>query len=246
MSQRKHRRAHLGRDHASGRDGLTGGIGAAGTDLNALVNSLKINFGQPGEQFASLRYCACVNNRGYPTKGVVMAGKHRARTTARRHTEAYALLGTGAITLGLGIALTTGSGVAAADSTNSAVSGSGLSPASGSEPRTTTIRTTISAQSVNTSTYLSAPGAENGTSQAEPPTSVVTTRDSVVRQQNPAVTGDNNPGPAPTLADPLAGQNDQGLTSGIPGLNFAPDIPFIEFGGGGGGLLSKLLSGGLF
>ena len=48
------------------------------------------------------------------------------------------------------------------------------------------------------------------------------------------------------LARQLAGQNDQGLTSGTPGLNFAPDIPFIEFGGGGGGLLAKLLSGGLF
>jgi hypothetical protein len=170
-----------------------------------------------------------------------MAGKHRARTTTRRRTEAYALLGTGAITIGLGVALTTGSGVAAADSTNSAVSGSG------SEPLTKTIRTTISAQSVNTSTYASAPGAENGTSEGQG-TSVVTTRDSVVREQNPAVTGDNNPGPAPTLAETLigAGQNDQGLTAGIPGLNSAPQIPFIDLGGGGGGLLSKLLSGGLF
>jgi len=161
-----------------------------------------------------------------------MAGKHRARSTTRRHTETYALLGTGAITLALGVALTTGSGVAAADSTNSTVSGSGISP-SGSQPQTTIIRTTVSAQSVNTSS-------------GEEPTSVVTTRDSVVRQQNPAVTGDNNPGPAATLAETLAGQTDQGLTLGTPGLNFAPDIPFIEFGGGGGGLLSKLLSGGLF
>ena len=180
-----------------------------------------------------------------------MAGKHRASNTARRHTEAYALLGTGAITLGLSVALTTGSGVAAADSTNSTVSGSGVLPSSGSQPRTTTIRTTISAQSVNTSTYSSVPGAETGTPEEQQATSVVTTRDSVVRQQNPAVTGDNNPGPAPTLAETLvgAGQNDQGLTSGIPGLNSAPDIPFIELGGGGGGLLSRIagaLSGGLF
>ena len=40
------------------------------------------------------------------------------------------------------------------------------------------------------------------------------------------------------------GQTDQGL--GIPGLNSAPQIPFIELGGGGGGLLSKLLGGGVF
>jgi hypothetical protein len=192
-----------------------------------------------GDQLVNLRYCACVNKRGHPTNGEVMAGKHRARTTARRHTEAHVLLGTGAITLGLGIALTTGSGVAAADSNNS-----GNSPSSGNQPPTTTIRTTISAQSVNTSTLL--PGAVNGSSDEGQSTSVVTTRDSVVRQQNPAVTGDNNPGPGPTLAETLigGGQTDQGL--GIPGLNSAPQIPFIELGGGGGGLLSKLLGGGLF
>jgi len=43
--------------------------------------------------------------------------------------------------------------------------------------------------------------------------------------------------------------NDPALTSGIPGLGAAPNIPFIELGGGGGGLLSHIagaLSGGLF
>jgi hypothetical protein len=165
-----------------------------------------------------------------------MAGKHRARTTARRHIEAHALLGTGAITLGLGIALTTGSGVAAADSTNSAVSGSG------SEPPTTIIRTTISAQSVNTSTFASAPRAENVTPGEKQATSVVSTNDRVVRDPNSAVTGDNNPGPGPTLAETLigAGQNDQGLTAGIPGLNAAPNLPIIWPGGGGGGLLQRI------
>lgn len=180
-----------------------------------------------------------------------MAGKHRASNTARRQVEAYALLGAGAITLGLGAALTTGSGVAAADSTNSTVSGSGVLPSNDGQARTTTIRTTISAQSVDTSTLSSAPGEATGTPEEKQATSVVTTRDSVVRQQNPAVTGDNNPGPGPTLAETLigAGQNDQGLTAGIPGLNSAPDIPFIEIGGGGGGLLSRIagaLSGGFF
>jgi len=167
-----------------------------------------------------------------------MAGKHRAGSTPRRRSEAHALLGTGAITLGLGIALTTGAGVAAADSSNN-------SSSSGNQAPTTTIRTTISAQSVNTSTYAPAPGAENGTSQ-EQGTSVVTTKDSVVRQQNPAVTGDNNPGPGPTLAETLVGggQSDQGL--GIPGLDTGPQIPFFPLGGGGGGLLAKLLGGGLF
>jgi hypothetical protein len=166
-----------------------------------------------------------------------MAGKHRARTTARRHIEAYALLGTGAITLGLGVALTTGSGVAAADSTNSAVSGS-----SGSEPPTKIITTTISAQSVNTSTYGSAPGAETGPPNEEQGTSVSTSSDRRVRELPSAVTGDNNPGPGPTIAETLTGlgQNDQGLTAGIPELNVAPNLPIIWPGGGGGGLLAKI------
>jgi hypothetical protein len=166
-----------------------------------------------------------------------MAGKHRAKQTARRKAEAYSLVGTGAITLGLGIAFTAGSGVAQAEPT-----------ASGT---TTTIRTTISAQSVNTSTYSSVPAVAKRAAAGEGPlTSVVISKDSVVRQQNPAVTGDDNPGPSPTLAENLIGlgQGDVGLTTGIPGLDAAPSIPFIELGGGGGGLLSKIagaLSGGL-
>lgn len=180
-----------------------------------------------------------------------MAGKHRATSTSRPHTETYAWLCGGVMTLGLGIALTTGSGVAAADRTNSEVSGSGVSPSSGSQPWTKTIRTSINAQSVNKSTYASVPETESGTSGEEQPTSVVSFRDSVVREQNLAGTGDNDSAPAPTLAETLigAGQNAQGLTSGIPVLNSAPDIPFIELGGGGSGLLSKIagaLSGGLF
>jgi hypothetical protein len=167
-----------------------------------------------------------------------MAGKHRARTTARRRTEAYALFGTGAITVGLAVALTTGTGVAAADSTNSAVSGS-----SGSEPPTKVITTTISAQSVNTSTYGSAPGAETGPPNEEQGTSVSTSSERVVRDHpDQAVTGDNNPGPGPTIAETVIGlgQNDQGLTAGIPGLNVAPNLPIIWPGGGGGGLLSRI------
>ncbi len=174
-----------------------------------------------------------------------MAGKHRARKTARRQTEAYALLGTGAITLGLGISLTAGSGVAHAEPTNSEVSGSRHSLSPGNPAGTRTIRTTISAQSLSTSTHSSVP-EEDAVAGDEQATSVVTNHDSIVRQMNPAETGDNDTGPAPTLAEQLLGrgQGDSALTSGIPGL----DVPFIEFGGGGGGLLSKIagvLSGGL-
>ncbi|WP_319449155.1 MULTISPECIES: hypothetical protein [unclassified Mycobacterium] len=71
-------------------------------------------------------------------------------------------------------------------------------------------------------------------------TSVVNTRESVVREQNPAITGDNNPGPGPTLAETVIGLNngDLGVISRIPGAN---SIPFIDLGGGGGGgLLSKI------
>ena len=55
----------------------------------------------------------------------------------------------------------------------------------------------------------------------------------------------------PTLAEAVIGlnQGDLGAISGIPGLEAANNIPFIELGGGGGGLLSKIagaLSGGLF
>jgi hypothetical protein len=169
-----------------------------------------------------------------------MAGKHRAKKTQRRQTEAYVWLGTGAVSLALGVALTGGSGVAHADTTNSTVSGSRVSPP-GSSAATTSIPTTISAQSVNTSTYSSTPKLAGDEKSA---TSIVSTNERVVRRQNPAVTGDNNPGPGPTLSETVIGlnQGDLGVISGIP------DIPFIELGGGGGGLLSKIagaLSGGM-
>jgi hypothetical protein len=178
-----------------------------------------------------------------------MAGKHRAKKTQRRQTEGYVWLGTGAVTLALGVALTGGAGVAHADTTNSTVSGSRFSPP-GNSAATTSIRTTISAQSVNTSTLSSTPKLAGDEESA---TSIVSTRESVVRNQNQTLFNQdqtliyhNNPGPAPTLAETVLGlnQGDRGVTSGIPGL----DIPFIELGGGGGGLLSKIagaLSGGM-
>lgn len=178
-----------------------------------------------------------------------MAGKHRAKKTQRHQTEAHVWLGTGAITLALGVALAGGSGVAQADSTGSAGSGPRVSPSPGNSAATTSIRTTISAQSVNTSTHSSAPAAAEGEETA---TSIVSTRESVVRAQNPAVTGDNNPGPGPTLAETIIGLNngDPEAVSGIPGLEAVQDIPFIELGGGGGGgLLATIagaLSGGMF
>jgi hypothetical protein len=94
---------------------------------------------------------------------------------------------------------------------------------------------------VNTSTYSSTPKLAGDEKSA---TSIVSTNERVVRRQNPAVTGDNNPGPGPTLSETVIGlnQGDLGVISGIP------DIPFIELGGGGGGLLSKIagaLSGGM-
>ena len=177
-----------------------------------------------------------------------MAGKHRAKKTERRQTEAYVWLGTGAITLALGVALTGGSGVAQADTTSSVGSGPRVLPSPGSSAATTSIRTTISAQSVNTSTHSSTPAAAGGEETA---TTVVSTRESVVRNPNPPVTGDNNPGPGPTLAETIIGlnQGDPAAISGIPGLEAVNDIPFIELGGGGGGLLSKIagaLSKGMF
>jgi hypothetical protein len=172
-----------------------------------------------------------------------MAGKHRAKKTQRRQTEAYVWLGTGAISLALGVALTGGSAVAHADTTNSTVSGSRVSPP-GNSAATTRIRTTISAQSVNTSTLSSTPKPAGDEKTA---TSFVSTNESVVRNQdqNPLIFH-NNPGPEPTLAETVIGlnQGDPGVTAGLPGL----EIPFIELGGGGGGLLSKIagaLSGGL-
>jgi hypothetical protein len=176
-----------------------------------------------------------------------MAGKHRAKKTQRRQTEAYVWLGTGAVSLALGVALTGGSGVAQADTTNSTVSGSRVSPP-GNSAATTSILTTVSAQSVNTSTHSSTPKLAGDEKRA---TSIVSTNESVVRRQDPAVTGDNNPGPGPTLAETVIGlnQGDPEVLSGLPGLEGIKDIPFIELGGGGGGLLSKIagaLSRGMF
>ena len=159
-----------------------------------------------------------------------MAGKHRAK---KRQPEAYVWLGTGAMTLGLGVALAAGSGVAQADTTNASVGGC-VTPSPGSSAATTSIRTTISAQSVNTSTNSSTPvvaGEENATS-------IVTTNDSVVRQMDPADTGDNDAGGDSTLAGDLLGLNNP--DSGILGVDAGPSIPFIELGGGGGGLLSTI------
>jgi hypothetical protein len=177
-----------------------------------------------------------------------MAGKHRAKTE-RRQPGAYVWVGTGAVTLALGAALAGGAGIASADTTGSTTSGSRVSPPGKSGP-STSIRTTISAQSVNTSTHSSRPAPKPAEGE-DKTTSVVSHRDSVVRDQNPAVTGDNNPGPGPTVAETVIGLNngDLGVLSGIPGLEATKNIPFIELGGGGGGLLSKIagaLSGGLF
>jgi hypothetical protein len=176
-----------------------------------------------------------------------MAGKHRASKTERRPTEAYVWLGTGVVALAFGVALTAGPGVAHAD-TDSAAGGSRVSPSPGNSAPTTSIRTAISAQSVKTSTYSSTPAPAGGEKTA---TSIASSRETVVRKQNPAVTGGNNPGPGPTLAETVIGlnQGDLGVISGIPGLSAVKDIPFIELGGGGGGLLSKIaraLSGGRF
>jgi hypothetical protein len=160
-----------------------------------------------------------------------MAGKHSAK---KRHSDAHAWLGAGVMSLGLGVALTAGSGVAHADSTNASVAGSPVTPSPGGSAATTSIRTTVSAQSVVTSTHANTPA----TAGAEPGTSVVSTKETVVRQLNPADTGDNDPKGDSTVASQLLGlgNNDPGLVPG-PGL---PDIPFLELGGGGGGLLSRI------
>ena len=126
-----------------------------------------------------------------------MAGKHRAK---KRQPEVYVWLGTGAMTLGLGVALAAGSGVAQADTTNASVSGSRVTPSPGSSAATTSIRTTVSAQSVSTSTHSSTPEVA-GEEQA---TSIVSTKDSVVRQMTPADTGDNDPRDDPTGVEPAA------------------------------------------
>ncbi len=158
-----------------------------------------------------------------------MAGKHRAEVE-QRNSAAYVWLGPGAAALALGAALSGGVGVAHADTTGNGSRNSGP---------TTTIRTTVSAQSVKTGTYSSSAAPKPAADGART-TSVVNTRESVVREQNPAITGDNNPGPGPTLAETVIGLNngDLGVISRIPGAN---SIPFIDLGGGGGGgLLSKI------
>lgn len=178
-----------------------------------------------------------------------MAGKHRTKKAERRQAETYVWLGTGAFTLALGVALAGGSGVANADTASSTTGGSRVSPSPGKSAATTSIRTSISAQSVNTGTHSSKPKPATEEKRA---TSVVSTKDSVVRNQNPSATGNNDGGPPPTLAETAIGLNngDLSVLSGIPGLEGVSNIPFIELGGGGGGgLLSKIagaLSGGLF
>ena len=161
-----------------------------------------------------------------------MAGKHR---TKKRQPEAYVWLGTGAMTLGLGVALAAGSGVAQADTTNASVSGSRVTPSPGSSAATTLIHTTVSAQSVSTSTHSSTPEVA-GEEQA---TSIVSTKDSIVRRMTPADTGDNDQRKDPTVVSQLLGL----ANNNDPGLGVGPDIPgipFFELGGGGGGLLSKI------
>lgn len=180
--------------------------------------------------------------------GEVMAGKHRAKTQ-RRQPEAYVWLGTGAVSIALGVALTGGAGVANADTASSSSSGSRVSSPGKSGP-TTSIRSTISAHSVNTSTHSSAP-KPTGAGTERSATSVVKSSESVVRKQNPTATGSDGGGPSPTLAETVIGlnQGDLGVISKIPGLEATKNIPFIDLGGGGGGLLSKIagaLSGGMF
>lgn len=173
-----------------------------------------------------------------------MSGKHRAK---KRHAEAYVWLGTGAMTLGLGVALSAGSGVAQADSTNASVVGSGGSRSQESSAATTSIRTTISALSVNTSTHSPTPVV----AREENPRSVVTTTsESLVRRMNPADTGDNGAGgDAATKPDLLGlGNSGSGILgggagSGILGGGAGPSIPTIielAAGGGGGGLVSRI------
>jgi len=137
------------------------------------------------------------------------------------------------MTLGVGVVLAAGSGVAQADTTNASVGGSRVTPP-GSSAATTSIRTTISAQSVNTSTHSSTPVV----AAEENATSIVTTNDSVVRQMDPVDTGDNDAGGDSTLAGDLLGLSN--ADSGILGVDAGPAIPFIELGGGGGGLLSRI------
>jgi hypothetical protein len=174
-------------------------------------------------------------------------GRHRAE---QRHSDAYVWLGTGAITLGLGAALATGSGVAQAD-TGSVSNGPRVSTQNGGAA-TSSIRTVVSAHTVRSSS----PSESSLETSTAKPTSFVSVKQSIVRQQGPAQTGlvsDNDkPAADSGLVSKLLGLDggEPGLDSGVPGLNFGPSIPFIELGGGGGGggLVSKIagaLTGGL-
>lgn len=177
---------------------------------------------------------------GVPGSG----GRHRAEPS---HSDAYVWLGTGALTLGLGVALTGGAGIAQADTASSNAGGPRVTHTTPGAA-TKSIRTVLSAQTVSNS-------SPSATSAGAKSTSFVSTKDSVVRQLNPADTGDNSAGPGDSsLASQLIGLGGDsdvtGLGSGISGLSSGPDIPFIELGGGGGGggLVSKIakaLSGGL-
>lgn len=163
-----------------------------------------------------------------------MSGKHRAK---KRQAEAYVWLGTGAMTLGLGVALSVGSGVAQADVTNASVVGSDSSGSQENSAATTSIRTTISALSVNTSTHSSTPVVAR---EEDADSVVTTTSESLVRRVNPADTGDNDAGGDSSFAADLLGLDNSG--SGILGGGAGPSIPFIELGGGGGGggLVSRI------
>ena len=175
-----------------------------------------------------------------------MAGKHRAKKTERHQTEAYVWLGTGAITLGLGVALAAGSGVAQADTTGSTVNGPRVSPSPGNSAATTSIRTTLSAQSVHTSTHSSTP-VDAG---VERPTSIVSAKESVVPQSSRADTGDNDATGDSTLTSQLLGLDTTiwGFLPVFRDLMLLRLFRSSSWAVGGGGLLSKLagaLSGGL-
>ena len=135
-----------------------------------------------------------------------MAGKHRAK---KHQSEAYVWLGTGAMTLGLGVALAAGSGVAQADTTNASVSGSRVYAVAGafrSDDFDPYHCQRTERKYVNS--FIHARGCRRGT-QA---TSIVSTKESVVRQMTPADTGDNDPRKDPTVVSQLLGlaNNDPG------------------------------------
>lgn len=163
-------------------------------------------------------------------------GRHRARN---RHSGACVWLGTGVLTLGVGVALTGASGIAQADTTSSTVNGP-------SNPGGKSIRTVLSAQTVTSSS------PEDGGSGGATSNSIVSVKDSVVSSVNPANPGsnDNNNPSGSSLTSQLLGLNgdSSGLGVALPDLGTnAPSVPFFDFGGGG--LASKIahaLSGGRF